>query len=112
VSLTDAVAAELPPAVAAWLAGADPRTVAHAARDVAAGAIRALWRWGGEPGHNPALHALLARDPSPTVRAVARDLGCGGPGAGDWRYPHVVRAVCDRLGLAGPGARRDVRARV
>src|SRR6266702_8936762 len=95
----DRVAAELPPGMRAWLAGADPRTWNSVARDVAARVAARLLAGDGEAAWNGPAHRLLLADPSPAVRAVAADLGCRPTTALRWTRGAIVTAACEWFGL-------------
>ena len=105
------ITAELPPDMAAWLATADPRTVAHGARDVAARTASRLLYNDGEGGISPVIHGMLTRDHSTAVRAVATALGCDETGA-PWSARRVLPVVCAWFGLHGAGAQRDIGERL
>ena len=107
----DRLDAELHPAVAGFLASADPRTVASAARDVARDVAARLLYNDGEGGISHVIHGMLKRDHSPAVRAAAVALGCDPTGAA-WSVRRVLPVVCAWFGLHGAGAQRDIGERL
>lgn len=101
------VLAEVPPAVAAWLAQhAGPDTWERLARDVATAVGRRLLANAGEAAWNTVVFELLLADPSPAVAWSAAALGTDGR----WARGTVAVALVEWFGLHG--AWRELRDRL
>jgi hypothetical protein len=103
--IRERIVAELPAAVAAWLADAGPELWDEVGREVAVRLGRQLLENGGEGWNRPWRTAFLARCMSPALRAIVPTLPVRA-----WGCLTVSLPLAAHFGM--PGATDDVRRRL